>query len=87
MEVSPEYAAGPYRLKMDAHLEAMEKGARGAGLEVIVTAASSSQLAPLVKGAVTADMVVLVKGSRGARMERVVETLLQRVDPSSAGEP
>lgn len=32
MEVSPEYAAGPYRLKINTHLEALEKGARGAGL-------------------------------------------------------
>lgn len=32
MEVSPEYAAGPYRERIDAHLEAMESGARGAGL-------------------------------------------------------
>ncbi len=32
MEVSPEYAAGPYRARIDAHLEALEKGARGAGL-------------------------------------------------------
>lgn len=32
MEVSPEYTKGPYREKMAAHLEALDSGARGAGL-------------------------------------------------------
>ncbi|HEY1099295.1 MAG TPA: UDP-N-acetylmuramoyl-L-alanyl-D-glutamate--2,6-diaminopimelate ligase [Myxococcota bacterium] len=54
---------------------AYAEGARNAGLDVVVTAADSTALAPLVATAVTPSQVVLVKGSRGARMERVLAAL------------
>ncbi|MBI4892322.1 MAG: DUF58 domain-containing protein [Acidobacteria bacterium] len=37
LEVSPEYAAGPYREKMRAHLEEMQSKASGAGLGYALT--------------------------------------------------
>ena len=55
--------------------EAYAEGARGAGLNDVVTAVDSSALAPLVAAAVTSAQVILVKGSRGARMERVLAVL------------
>jgi uncharacterized protein (DUF58 family) len=36
MEVSPEYAAGPYRRRIDAHLAAMKSQAEAAGLTYIL---------------------------------------------------
>jgi UDP-N-acetylmuramoyl-tripeptide--D-alanyl-D-alanine ligase len=61
------------------HADAYARGARAAGLDAehIVTADDSAALAPLVERAVGASDAVLAKGSRGARMERVVERLLQ----------
>lgn len=36
LEVSPEYAAGPYRTKIDAHLAHLKQSAEGAGLTYVL---------------------------------------------------
>jgi len=62
--------------------EAYRRGALSAGLakQKVVLAEDSAALAPLVAASVEKNDAVLAKGSRGARMERVVERLLQGGD-------
>jgi UDP-N-acetylmuramoyl-tripeptide--D-alanyl-D-alanine ligase len=69
------FACGTFR-------EAYKKGALAAGLDgdAVELAEDSAALAPRVLAATAPQDAVLAKGSRGARMERVVERLLQGGD-------